>query len=402
MASVKVIFKKDKIKKNGTAPLYLRIIKNRKPRYQSLGILLHSRHWDEGSGRVKKSHENSQVLNNYIASKIAEAEKLALELEQSDQNLDHASIKEAILGPANRSFKEYADAYLCRIEKAGRIRSYRNAKSALNKFFAFWKKPDIRFADLTYELIQAFDTYLRDELENAPNTIYSNMKVLKKLLSDAMREGIISMDKNPFTRYQLKWEKTTREYLTEAEIGLVENLELTRGTKKYHFRNMYIFSCYAGGLRISDVLQLRWTNFDGERISIRIHKTKEQLSFKLPQKAISILKSYQSETTQSTDFIFPVLKPSKDYNNPVVLHNALSSSTAYCNKELRWMAKKIGLTHNMSFHTSRHTWATRALRKGMRIEYVSKIMGHANIKTTQIYAKIVNSELDKAMEVFDE
>ncbi len=55
----------------------------------------------------------------------------------------------------------------------------------------------------------------------------------------------------------------------------------------------------------------------------------------------------------------------------------------------------------MNFHSSRHTWATRAVRKGMRIEYVSRLMGHASIKTTQIYAKIVAEELDKAMDVFD-
>ena len=65
------------------------------------------------------------------------------------------------------------------------------------------------------------------------------------------------------------------------------------------------------------------------------------------------------------------------------------------------LGRALEIQKHIHFHTSRHTFATRALRKGMRIEYVSKLLGHANIKTTQIYAKIVNEELDKAMEIFN-
>jgi site-specific recombinase XerD len=68
---------------------------------------------------------------------------------------------------------------------------------------------------------------------------------------------------------------------------------------------------------------------------------------------------------------------------------------------LKIIAAKAGIEKHISFHSSRHTFATRALKKGMRIEYVSKLMGHTNLKTTQIYAKIVNEELDKAMDVFN-
>jgi integrase/recombinase XerD len=71
-------------------------------------------------------------------------------------------------------------------------------------------------------------------------------------------------------------------------------------------------------------------------------------------------------------------------------------------KNLGIIKTKLKLKKHISFHVSRNSWATRALRKGMRIEYVSKILTHSDLKTTQIYAKIVNSELDKAMDVFNE
>jgi integrase/recombinase XerD len=178
-------------------------------------------------------------------------------------------------------------------------------------------------------------------------------------------------------------------------------LPLVAGTRKYHHRNMYVFAAYAGGLRISDILQLKWKHFDGERVVIDTHKTGSTVSIKLPLKALEILNKYQSEDANPEDFIFPFLKADKDYSDPKVLYNALSSATAYTNKDIRAIGAEIGVNGSLSFHSSRHTWATRALKKGMRIEYVSRLMGHSSIKTTQIYAKIVSEELDKAMDVFN-
>lgn len=77
-------------------------------------------------------------------------------------------------------------------------------------------------------------------------------------------------------------------------------------------------------------------------------------------------------------------------------------ATNYINKGLKILASETGIEKPLSFHISRHTWATRALRKGISIDKVSKIMGHAAIHETQIYAKIVNEELDKAMDIFND
>jgi site-specific recombinase XerD len=83
------------------------------------------------------------------------------------------------------------------------------------------------------------------------------------------------------------------------------------------------------------------------------------------------------------------------------IHNAISSATSYTNKYLGKLSKMAGLDKRITFHTTRHIWAVRALQKGMRIEYVSKILGHASVKQTEVYAKVMNAELDKAVEVFN-
>ena len=111
--------------------------------------------------------------------------------------------------------------------------------------------------------------------------------------------------------------------------------------------------------------------------------------------------NFNGISNKPADYIFPFLKNNLDYSDPTVLFNAISSNTACANKNLKMIGAKAGIEKHISFHSSRHTFATRALKKGMRIEYVSKLLGHTNLKTTQIYAKIVNEELDKAMDVFN-
>jgi integrase/recombinase XerD len=153
----------------------------------------------------------------------------------------------------------------------------------------------------------------------------------------------------------------------------------------------------------SDILKLQWANYDDTHIKFTTQKNTEQIQIQLPSKAQEIIAHYSTSqpNRKKTDFIFPLFRNGVDYSSPAILFKAISSGTAYVNKNLKEIAKKAGIEKHISFHSSRHTWATRALKKGMRIEYVSKLMGHGSLKTTMIYAKIVNSELDKAMDVFN-
>ena len=207
---------------------------------------------------------------------------------------------------------------------------------------------------------------------------------------------------NPFLKIKFKLEPTQRSYLTEDELKQIETLELKENLNVFHHRNMYLFAATAGGLRISDLLKLKWSNFDGERLIIKIQKTGQPLIIKLPNKSLEILSYYKQFSKKDSDYVFPGLNNDYDYSNPKILHNAISSATTLCNKSLKEIAKKANIDKHISFHTSRHTFATRALRKGMRIEYVGKIMGHKDIKETQVYAKIINEELEKAMDIFND
>jgi len=402
MASTKVVLILEKIKKNKEVPLYLRIIKDRKPKYVSLGIAVLPSLWDEKNQCVKSKHPNSARINNFIQHKKAEATDVILDMVTESKYVPAKSLKMAVLGKSAGSFIKYADHYLANLEKTNRTGSTIKLKAVLSKLKAFLDKHDLQFEEITVAFLKQYEAYLLDKKKNKPNTIHSNLKVIRRIFNEAISEDLVPFEKSPFHKYKLKWDNVVKPFLTEEELEIIEKYPLVEGSMKYHHRNMYVFACYAGGIRISDLIKLKWSNFNGTNILINTQKTGSVISIKLPVKAIEILNLYKMEGQKKTDYIFPLLDNDIDPKNIKFINSRISSLTAYTNTDLKDIAKAAEIKKPMNFHTSRHTWATRALRKGMRIEYVSKLMGHASIKTTQVYAKIVNADLDKAMDVFDE
>jgi integrase/recombinase XerD len=399
MASVTLLLMPNKANKKGEQPLYLRIIKGRRAKYIALGIRVHADLWNAEKLRVKSQYPNSGRVNAFIARKIAEAEGIALDLESQKGYFSSSKIKEEIIGKEPASFIKYFDEFMEDVRSQGKIGSYNKINSVGSKLKIYLKHRDISFQEMDIHFIKQYESYLRVKLGNCNNTIHANLKIFRKLFNDAIREEII--EQSPFAKYKFKLDKTKTEFLTEEELLKFEEVPLEKDTKMFHHRNMYLFAAHAGGIRISDLLILKWENFDGSHIRFQTQKTKETLSIKLPAKALEILSIYGTEKKPS-HFIFPIFSNDVDYSVPTNYFKSKSSATAYANKDLKTICSKAKIDKQISFHSSRHTWATRALRKGMRIEYVSKLMGHASIKTTQIYTKIVNSELDAAMSIFDD
>lgn len=402
MSSISIVFRKDKLNKKGQAPIHFRIIKDRKISYISSGIMLPQENWDFDKIKIKSKHTNSARLNSFLANKFAELQDQIFEHETVSKSTTSRQLKGKIYGRKPEDFFAFADEVVKSYKEDGKISTYITHSSTIKTLKDYEKGSTIMFQDITPVFLAKYEKYLQTKQNLKINTIHKHLKFLRKIFNDALRLDKIEYQHNPFTKYKLKLEKTSRSFLSDDEFKAIENVETTPGQKLDLHKKMFIFAAYTGGLRVSDVLKLRWQNFDGIHINITIHKTKSQLSIKLPNKAIEIISEYQAKNNKPTDFIFPMLPNDIDLNNPQISYNQISSATAYVNKNLKILAEKAGLDKPLSFHISRHTWATKALRKGMSIDKVSKLMGHAQIRETQIYAKIVNSELDKAMDLFND
>ena len=402
MATIKVLLRTSKLNDKGLAPLYLRLIKDRKAKFISLGIYLKPSEWNEESGKVRKSHPNSTRMNAMIAQRIADAEGVAVEMETKSKSISSHKIKEKIIGAAPVDFFPFAKKYLKFLEKTGAVGSHLRAVTIIGKLKKYCNDKPLYFDEITVAFLKDYEQHLIEKYNNKVNTIHGNLRVIRTIVIKAVNEDIITRNDNPFYKFTFKSEKSKREFLVEEEINKLENLDLSLNNLHTLHRDMYVFAIYAGGLRVSDCILLRWFNFDGERVHIQMRKTKSVVTVKLPNRALEILLSYKKEDSLPEHFVFPVFPNDLDCSNAKLLHTVLVRAISSANKSLKKIAKKAGITKNLSFHTSRHTFATWALRKGIRIEYVSKLLGHANIKETQIYAKIVNEELDKAMEVFND
>lgn len=401
MATIKIVLRTSKINKEGEVPLCIRITKNRQTKFVFLDYRIKPDQWDAKEKRVKKSNPNYVFLNNYLAQRMADAQSTSIQIETEDKHVASRAIKASIKGLAPLEFFEYANKYARNFETSGKIGTHRRAKAVIQKLLTYVDDRKLYFDQINVTFLKNYESYLIGKLKNRTNTVHANFRMIRTIFNNAISEDLIPVDINPFPKFKLKLEKTQRDYLTDEELNQVEQLQLNVDSAIFHHRNIYVFAAYAGGMRISDILTLRWKNFDGEKINIKIHKTKTPLSIKLPAKALEILSLYKKEQCTGNDFVFPLINISADEKDPAIIHNAISSATAYTNKDLKKITELASIEKHLSFHTSRHSFAVRALQKGMRIEYVSKLMGHADIKETQIYAKVVSSELDKAMDVFN-
>ena len=401
MASVAIIYRKDKLNQKGEAPIHLRIIKDRRINYVTAGIMLPQKFWDVKNNRIKGAFPNSKRLNSFLANKFAELQDQVFEHETNSKSLTTHGLKEKIYGKKPTDFFSFADETVQQYLQAGKIGTYDKNKSIITKLKDFHYGKQLMFQDITHAFLLKYEKHLREVLGNKTNTVNKDMKFLRKVFNDAYRQDLIEHNQNPFLKYQLKLEKTQRTYLTEDELKLIEDFHPTPGTRLELHRDMFIFASYAGGLRVSDMLQLKWKSFDGNHLHYTVKKTGQQLTMKLPNPAMEIISHYKPKKSSPEQFIFPMLPADLNMKDPFQVDRQISIATSYINKNLKIIAQKVGIDKPLSFHISRHTWATRALLKGISIDKVSKIMGHAAIRETQIYAKIVNVELDKAMEVFN-
>lgn len=402
MASVSIVYRKDKLNKKGEAPIHFRIIKDRRISYISTGIMIAEEHWDFEKNKIKSKHPNSKRIKSLIDNKYAELQDEVFEKETYNKSLTSRQLRNKIYGMKPTDFFAFADSIVENYKVNNQFSTYDKNKSIIKKLKDYVNNRVLAFQDIDVDFLEKYEYHLRTSENNKTNTIHKDFKFIRKIFNDAFQKELIEYHVNPFHKYKLKSEKTQRCFLTEEELAAFGKVPTTPGTKVQLHQDMFIFASYTGGLRVSDILLLQWKHFDGLNINFTIAKTGSQLSIKVPNKGLEILNKYKPLIASPESFIFPMLPQDIKLDDPQAVDVAISRSTAHINNNLKIIKNLAGISKHISFHISRHTWATRALKKGISIDKVSKLMGHAAIRETQIYAKIVNSELDKAMEVFND
>lgn len=392
--SIKIVLKDEKLRPDGKAPLYFRITQNRKSRYKASGVWVEPKHWDAGSQRVKNGHPNSVRTNYSLTQVLAKLNDAMLTEEEVHP---FRTVFETLPLREPPKFLEYCRQYRDRLMAHGAPSMVARAKGLIGKLEVYLRGRDIELAAVNVRWLRQFEFYLLTKQGNHVNTVGANFKLLRKILNDAIADEYLEV--SPFRDFTIRQEPTTTEFLDEEELIRFASVPLDEGSSMKAHRDLYVFACEAGGLRISDLLKLEWGQLKEGRIHLVIHKTKTTHVVPLSSKAQSILEGLSGPRRES-DLVFGLLPPTLDRSDAFALKRALSSSTAYINRSLKAVAEMAEIPKRVTFHTSRHTFATRALRKGIQLHLVSKLLGHKSIRETERYAHIVNLDLEKAMEVF--
>ncbi|MGW1455232.1 tyrosine-type recombinase/integrase [Salegentibacter agarivorans] len=155
-----------------------------------------------------------------------------------------------------------------------------------------------------------FKVYLKNEKNNSERSVMNSYVFIRLLFNRAIKRGIIDQTFYPFGRGKIliKYPESLKIGLTEEEILKIEQLDLQKHTPLWHTRNIFLFSFYLAGIRITDLLHLKWNDIVDDRLFYRMKKNAKLDSLRLPEKVIEILEFYRTDERSYADFIFPELK----------------------------------------------------------------------------------------------
>ena len=406
VAKFKIVMRLEKLSKStNEAPICIRITKDRKSMYKTL-FHIDPKYWDAKEQRVKKQHPNSELLNAKITKSKAECEQESYLLSLANDSVGLSTIRNKINNRTSQDLFEYAGKYLEQLEKDGKYATYKKNKSVVKKLRDYLQKDVLPIKSITPEFIKQYENYLLNTLRNNRNTVTVNMKALAKLVRDIFREYNLDETNNPFKNIKFKREQTDKVFLEIDEIKKIQELKLTPINPLCDTKDMFLFECFTG-IRIADILTLKWKNVSDKTITIIMRKTAKPLIINQSNDVLSIIGKRRARKIKHEGeinpeaYVFNVLKVDIDRVSAQEALNAISSATAIINKQLKRIAKKTGINKNLSTHVARHTFATMLITKDVNLMVVRDLLGHGDIRVTQVYARVVSKKKEEAINVLN-
>lgn len=409
MATVKIVLRQKK-NKDGAFPLALRITKDRKTSFIHTGYYLLADDWDAQTQRVKKQHTNHARLNNYLIKKLSEATNTSLELETIKTEVSSRAVKQKIKPSGGATFFPQAEIYLENLKKSGKYSRYVSDKPRLKHFKEF-EGVDYAFSDITVSLLERFKLYLKTTYRTqrkkdalgrplSDRSIVNHLTMIRSVFSQAMKAGITDRKYYPFGdgKVVIKFPESMKIGLSSEEVQLLEHAEFT-DPRTNHARNLWLFSFYLAGMRISDVFRLKWSDIHADRLHYAMWKNAKGGSLKIPEKALQILAQYKDQKAHRDDFIFPDLKKIYDLDNTFLVQKTISFATGRIDKILRnHVAPEAKIDKKLSMHIARHTFGNIS---GDRIplQMLQKLYRHSSVTTTIGYqANFIHKDADEALD----
>ena len=376
------------VKSSGSGfKVYAQILFNRTKAELTTGLSCKKQDWNAQKEEFTKNSLFNQQLSN-LKTKIY---RIKNNLDELGISYDAKDIKVKLSGTKKVQDKllEYFEEYIARKLSDGTWslstrKLYFSSQKYLTEFLAKYRIESITMENFDLSTIADFDDYLRQVIWNDKGDRLSTTSInkhhtrVKTVLGDAISRGKLST--NPYSNFKLTFPQGNREYLTKEELDKLNNLNLANNEVLEQVRDIFMFSCYTG-LRFCDAMELKMEDIriinDEPHIRVDQIKTGERREMPLLKPALAIIDKYNwSNFRNITNNVLPILTNQR------------------VNRYLKFISHLAGVKKNLTHHIARHTCATTILLDNdVPIEVVSHWLGHTNIKTTQIYAKISHGKL---------
>ncbi|HEY0220978.1 MAG TPA: site-specific integrase, partial [Candidatus Paceibacterota bacterium] len=321
--SVKAKLFTSKTLKNGEHPVMLRIIKNRKPKYISVGFSCPKELWNDAEGLPTKKHPLYKEAKVLIGKKKLEADKLIMDLENENHHFSAYEIKKQLKKAKvnNPVVGEYFNQVVERFKHSGQLKNSDIYKDCKRNLSYYCKIDEIHFSDIDVAFLNKFVEFLHNR-GKGENTIYIYLRTFRALLNKAIKEDVCSEKYYPFKQFSLaKYAriKTEKRAISKVDIHKVGKVNLKKNPHLIDARNIFMFSYYCRGMNFIDISFLRWKNIKGNRLSYTRKKTKELFNIELLPPALDIIQFYKKNSSNLPDeYVFPIFDES--HSTPQKLH----------------------------------------------------------------------------------
>lgn len=383
---------RQKIKKNGNCPILGRITVDGKVCQYATGEEIKPSLWDTETGRVNLKGQNASDVKllkaiNIRLGGLEERAKLAYKKHTDTVGYVSAEIiKNAVTGRVQAKetlltlFDEHNEEYAGRVG-IDRVRHtyirYLTTRKHVQNFLRYkYDVEDIPLRSLDMQFINNFHFYLSTVLQMKTVSLNDYLILSRKIARLAVKQHTLKRD--PFAGYRLEIPPKQHRHLTGEQLAKIMSVHLPT-YRLCHTRDLFVFSVFTG-LGRAELANLTWeditTKLDGSMwITINRQKTKVECNIKLLEIPVQIINKYKGEGKDGRIFFVP-------------------QTSSLC-RSLKMIADICKLDCRLTYYMGRHSFATLCLTEGLPIETISKMMGHSNIRTTQIYAEITNQKVGR-------
>ena len=377
----------------------LRICKDGKRKYQSLGISVNPKHWDFKKNIPKHKCPNKEYIQKIILDKKLEFQERVLEM-KADQK-DYSAETLVAMQEQTTTIKTVGCFYQeiiaqCKADnKCGNRLVYLNSYNSLMRFTN--GRLEIPFDTINVAWLEKYEKWLRAN-GNKETTISLMFRTLRSTYNKAINVKCARKSDYPFDEYKISKFDTTTQKRAIAKTEILKFTEASQpiGQKKYVelSKDIFIFSYLCGGINFTDIANLTQENIVNGRLHYIRQKTGKPIKIGIPQEAMLIIEKY---TKKSNGYLFPILNV-KVHKTALQKQNRIHKIRGKVNEILRILGKRLGIESNITTYVARHSFASVLKKSGVNIALISEALGHSDLATTQIYLdSFDNEQVDEAM-----